>query len=133
MRARPLPIKALTNSQTCKASSLPCLHCTLTPIILFLGCSAPCHLLTTIPRLQDDIVYDDLTVRENLAYSAHLRQPPGTPNQKVGFFKYDFVPTFSIMGVDKVVGTGEDRDTARGGAEGETRKGDRQSDCYRHV
>eukprot|EP00884_Botryococcus_braunii_P002225 jgi/Botrbrau1/12002/Bobra.247_2s0007.1 len=32
---------------------------------------------------QDDIVYDDLTVEENLMYSAKLRQPPGTAPQKI--------------------------------------------------
>lgn len=47
-------------------------------------CQAHLFVIHCWPWLsQDDIVYDDLTVRENLLYSAHLRLPPGTSKYKV--------------------------------------------------
>ena len=66
--------------------------------------------LTSRPPLQDDIVHEDLTVRENLEYSPWLRNPKYIRTRAKGDLVDDVIDVLSLRSVQhSVVGTAEKR------------------------
>lgn len=60
--------------------------------------------------LQDDIVHEDLTVRENLEYSAWLRSPKYVRTRAKGDLVDDVIDVLNLRSVQhSVVGTAEKR------------------------
>ncbi len=60
--------------------------------------------------LQDDIVHEDLTVRENLEYSAWLRNPKYMRTRAKGDLVDDVIDVLNLRSVQhSVVGTAEKR------------------------
>ena len=60
--------------------------------------------------MQDDIVHEDLTVRENLEYSAWLRNPTYMRTRAKGDLVDDVIDVLSLRSVQhSVVGTAEKR------------------------
>lgn len=66
--------------------------------------------LTPRPPVQDDIVHEDLTVRENLEYSAWLRNPKYMRTRAKGDLVDDVIDVLNLRSVQhSVVGTAEKR------------------------
>ena len=60
--------------------------------------------------MQDDIVHEDLTVRENLEYSAWLRNPKYMRTRAKGDLVDDVIDVLNLRSVQhSVVGTAEKR------------------------
>lgn len=70
-----------------------------------------CHSCQlTLHILQDDIVHEDLTVRENLEYSAWLRNPKYMRTRAKGDLVDDVIDVLNLRSVQhSVVGTAEKR------------------------
>lgn len=73
-------------------------------------CNPKLALPDPTPPVQDDIVHEDLTVRENLEYSAWLRNPKYMRTRAKGDLVDDVIDVLNLRSVQhSVVGTAEKR------------------------